>query len=184
MGNRNIKKSLILLLVIFCLNSVLALGVNSPYWKDNPLKMYPGETKSIEFILENSVSEQKDAKAVVALVDSQGIAEIAGQTDFTIPPGARDKKVIIKVSVPKEVEIGKIYNVKFSVRSSDEKQSGNIQAIVGYDVDFPVLVVEKSQASKEQIKITNTDYSFIITVIVVLLIAIISYIIYKKNKFK
>jgi len=177
MDNRHIKISLTLLAIIFSLNLVLALGVNAPYWKNFPLKMSPGETKSIEFILENSVSEKKDAIATITLLDSQGISEITSQTGFIIPPGSKDNKVIIKISVPNDAEIGKTYNIKFSVKSEEQKKEGTVQIKVGYDVEFPVLVVERS----EQKNASKTNFSIIIAIIIILVIAIAFYL-YKKFK--
>ena len=57
MGNCN-KLILIGMLLIFSTNLVLALGVNSPYWNENPLKMYPGETREASFVyIENSAAK-------------------------------------------------------------------------------------------------------------------------------
>ncbi len=181
MDNRNLIFSIMLILTI---SNVFALGINSPYWKDNPLKMYPGETRNIQFTLENSISEEKSAEAIVSLIDSSGISEIIGKTEFTIPPGSKDQKVELRVSIPDNAEIGKTYNIKFSIKPSNTQQEGNIQAVIGYDVEFPVIVTEKSQIPIEPISTTKKESKvyILIPILVVLIIAIGAlYYIYRKK---
>ncbi len=181
MDNRNIIFSITLILTI---SNVFALGINSPYWKDNPLKMYPGEIKNIQFVLENSVSEEKSAEAIISLIDSGGISEIIGKTEFTIPPGSKDKKVELKVSIPNNAQIGELYNIKFSVKPANTQQEGNIQAVIGYDIEFPVIVTEKSQIPIEPISTTEgkSNYTIFIIILVILVIAILTlYFIYKRK---
>ena len=183
MDNRNIKIICSFAVILISLSLVSALGVNSPYWKDNPLKMYPGETKYVEFNLENSVSEKEDAKAIVELLDSQNIAEITSQKEFIIPPGSKENKIIIKISIPKGTEIGNTYNIKFSVRSPQNEKEGIVQINIGYDVEFPIIIVSQSEISNKSSKET-ASYKAIIVILLLAVILIIAYLIYRKNKFK
>ena len=176
MDNRSLISALI---ILFSINSVFALGINAPYWNSNPLKMYPGETKYSEFYLVNSVTEP-DARAIVELIESEGIAEISGPREFSVPSGSNDRKIILKISVPAEASVGKTYNIKFSVRSGEEQQQGTVQLSVGYDVEFPVLIVNKSETSGPGNK--NTYPAIIITLISLVLIILLIYFIYKAHK--
>jgi len=182
MDNRNII--LTGFLILFSISLVSSLGLNSPYWKDNPLKMYAGETKYIQFSLENSVNEQENAKVVVSLVDSGGIAEIVGNTEFIVPPGSKDQKIILKISLPKDAEIERVYNIKFSVRPTSTSQTGNVQLNIGYDAEFPVLVTEKSEVSQDQVPGEESKLNIIFLIIPAVLIAIILilYFVYKKKQ--
>lgn len=184
MDNRNII--LAGFLILLSINIVSSLGLNSPYWKDNPLKMYAGETKYVQFALENSVNEQENAQVVVSLIDSGGIAEIVGNTEFIVPPGSKDQKVILKISLPKDAEIERVYNVKFAVRPIGTSQAGNVQLNINYDAEFPVLVVEKSEASQDQVPGEESKLNIIFLIIPALLIVIILilYLVYKKSRFK
>jgi len=65
MDNNN-KLITIGILLLLQINLVVALGVNAPYWNENPLKMYPGETKEVVFPLVNSVNEPA-TEAIVSL---------------------------------------------------------------------------------------------------------------------
>lgn len=172
-------------MILFSISSTLAFGYNSPYWKDNPLKMYPGESKYIQFTLENSIAEQNDARVKVSLLESGDIAEIIGETEFIVPPGAKNQNIIIKITLPKDAEIGKTYNIKFGVRSQDEEQQGNVQLNVGYDAEFPVIVTEKSQATQDPIaqeQKSNANLIFFIIPFILIGIIVAMYIVYKKKQ--
>ena len=142
------------LILLAGINDVLAFGISSSYWKDNPLKMYSGETKEISFSLVNSAGEIGDVEAFVSLEEGKEIAEITSGSKYNVPFGG-NAKIILKISVPESVRIGEKYNIKFSVNSiSNEREEGNIQLGVGYHVDFPVEVVKKGEereAAKIQI---------------------------------
>lgn len=184
MDNRNIKIIIIILLSILSVNGVFALGISSPYWKSNPLKMYPGETREVSFVLANAIDEQTDAEAFVDLKESAGIAEIISKTEYSIPPGEKDK-VVLKISIPKEAQIGDSYNVQFSVRPSPEEGTGNVQLEVEYNVDFPVVVVVESEITPQpegpQIQNEKTN-TIIITLIIIIIIIIALYLVLKRKK--
>jgi len=55
MDIRNIKIISLVLVCLLSINFVFALGISSPYWKDNPLEMYAGETRTIAFSLVNRI---------------------------------------------------------------------------------------------------------------------------------
>ena len=56
MVNRNIKLVLVAMLLLLNIGFVLALSVNSPYYKNNPLEMYPGQEREILFNMQNCPS--------------------------------------------------------------------------------------------------------------------------------
>jgi len=165
---------------------VLALGISTPYWKDHPLEMYPGQTKDVEFLLVNQ--EGNDiADAFVTLDESAGIAEIISGGEYSVPAGARDVKVILRISVPEIANIGDNYDVKFSVKAvPEEDQGGNVQLAVGYGVSFPVEVVEQSSVPAEpepqEPAKTGTGNLLIWIITIVAIIIIIFWFIKKKKQ--
>ena len=177
--------------IIFLLeiSLVLALGVNSPYWNENPLKMAPGETRDVAFNLENGINEQT-AHAFVSLTQGDNIAQITSQTQFTIPPGNKDSRIILKISIPSGVPQGTSYTVEFSVKDSPEQQTGNVQLNKEYKVSFPVQIVGQSEVSPAlqttaQTNSGNKTYLFIIGIVLVLALALIIVIsIIKRNSSK
>ena len=136
-------KSIISLMLVFLLsiNFVLALGVSSPFWDDHALEMYPGETREVAFPLVNR-ADAETAQAFVSLENGMEIAEITSGGEYTVVPGTSNTKIMMRISVPAEANIGDSYDVGFSVKSNPEGD-GTVQLKVKYNVDFPVVVVEK-----------------------------------------
>ncbi len=190
MDNDNkLKFATLILTLVISIGSVLALGVDSPYWEDNPLKMYPGETKEVSFTLKNSIEEKSPARAIVSLIESAGIAEIISEEEFIVPPGSNDNKIIIKVSIPQNAKIGDSYSIKFAVTPSPEEKEGNIQLRLQHIRELPIIVGEKTAVlinTTEQpanLKKTNiSTISAIIIIIIIILSIIISAKLIKRRK--
>ena len=193
-------------IIIISAQTVMALGVNSPFWKQSPyleanlLKMYQGETREVSFQLENSIDEKDDAFALVSLIKGAEIAQITTGTEYIVPPGAKDKKVTLKISIPKTAKIGDSYDITINVKSAPKQEQGNVQLNVGYDAELPILIVEKSEAKAnkqnvepaskpvapikpEQTKTKKTlNTTILFTIIIFIIIAIIIFIIIMLKK--
>ncbi len=194
MDNTNsINKKIISFVFIFLLvgtSSVLALGISTPYWKDHPLEMYPGQTKEVSFLLVNKVGNPT-ADAFVTLTKSAEIAKIISGSEYSVPAEARDVNVVLQINVPENANIGDTYDIEFSIKAiPEENQGGNVQLGVGYGVKFPVKVIDKSEALPEpiqtqtpqpQAKEINTT-AIIIGLIVLIVFAIIIFVILKRKK--
>lgn len=135
-----------LIFVALCTSVVSAFGVNSPYWQGNPLKMYPGESREASFNLVNGVNEGT-AEATVVLIRGAEVAEITGETDFTLPPGSNTENIVLTLTIPADAQLGQTYQVEFSVRDNPSEEEGNVQLNVGYNVNFPVEVVSQEFSS-------------------------------------
>ena len=184
----------IFFLLIININIISALGVNSPYWNDNPLKMYSGQTREVIFPLVNSINE-KTTEASVSLVEGKEIAEITSGEKYTVQPGSSDKNIILKISIPSNSKIGDSYKIKFSVQYIPQGEEGNVKLNVGYNIEFPIKIVNQSDASSLIILNTgnignetqgqnNTIIIIIVIILSVLLLAAIILMIkkYKQNK--
>lgn len=151
MDIRNLKMiSLVFVFLLASITSIFALGVSSPYWDKNPLKMYPGEIRDVEFTLVNK-PDADPADAFVKLTNTGGIAELISGSTYTVQPGTTNTKVVLKISIPSDAQIGEIYNVAFSVESGPPEEEGTIQLAVGYNVGFPVEVVPESEVIKPEV---------------------------------
>ncbi|MFH1585846.1 MAG: hypothetical protein ABIB79_03700 [archaeon] len=185
------KRVIILILVLLLsLNCVLALGVSSPYWKDKPLKMYPGEVKDITFTLVNKPTGETE-KAFVAMEDDAGIAEITSGSEYFVEPGTVNTKVRLKISIPESASVGDNYKVMFSVKGASPSSSGMVQLSVGYNVDFPVEVVPEVEVPPNQIpdevipqieEGISTGVIFGIIVAILVVVLIILFLILKRRK--
>jgi len=191
MDNNSKLKIITIVLAIFLVSTpaVLALGVSAPYWKENPLKMYPGQVKEISFTLVNG--EKEDARAFVAISEGKEIAEITSWAEYLVSPTSTDEKIILKISMPQNAKIGDLYGIKFSIKSSPTKETGTVQLNIGYNVNFPVSVVSSSEATVE-VKTPETEKAQLSKIIILLPLVIIAVIIFVilymsrriKNKFK
>ncbi len=166
----SLKLTALALVVLFSVNLVLAIGVSSPYWDENPLKMFPGQTKDVAFTLVNK-PDADTAQAFVEMTESAGIAQLTSGTEYTVIPGETDTKVILTIKIPETTNIGETYNVGFSVKAAPPEGEGTVQISVGYDVNFPVTIVSESEVPKDQI--TTPEKKGIGTLVWVLIIAIV-----------
>jgi len=71
------------------------------------------------------------------------------------------------VSIPESASVGDSYNVKLSIGAPNDETGGNIQLGVGYNVEFPVNVVEEEITEKPGVSTTT-----IVVIVLLVLIAI------------
>jgi hypothetical protein len=139
----NIKfASFAVLAILFSISLVFAVGVSSPYWKNNPLKMLPGDSKEISFVLVEK-ADAETSTVTVTMKEDGGVATLLSGTSYIVKPGTTDTKIILEISVPSDAAIGTTYNVKFSVNAAPESDSGTVQLGIGYEIDFPVEIVSE-----------------------------------------
>ncbi|MBU0894753.1 MAG: hypothetical protein KKF48_00630 [Nanoarchaeota archaeon] len=174
MGIFNLKITILITIILLVgTGSVIAFGVSSPYWDKNPLEMYPGQVKEIEFTLVNKPNAET-ANAVVELKQGEQIAEISSGKNYVVAPGSKDTKVILKISVPETAQIGHVFDVKFTVKAAPENQGGTVQLGIGYNVDFPVKIVEEYEEeiiTPEEPKSKISWLTWLIAIVIVLVIA-------------
>ena len=83
---------------------------------------------------------------------------------------------MLKISIPESAKIGDSYNIKFSVKSAPKKETGNVQLNIGYNIDFPVIITEKSsvqEAQDQTLPEQKTNFNTIILSIITLIVIII-----------
>ena len=182
MGNINKLTGILILitgiLLILSINTVIALGVNTPYWNGNPLKMYTGETKSVPFALANSVNE-KTTETSVSITKGGEIAKITSGEKYTVKPGETGKNIILSIKIPESAKIGDNYTVGFKVLYLPTEGEGNIKLNIEYNVDFPVEVVGIGNESAVIQPATNagnvsqTEKASIMFIIIIISIAVL-----------
>lgn len=193
MDNSNKLITIIIILAVLSINIVVALGVNSPYWNENPLKMYAGETKEVVFPLANSVNEPT-TEATVSLTKGGEITEIISGEKYTVSPGENNENIILRITIPENAEVGDNYTSGFKVLYIPAGEGGNVKLNVEYNVDFPVQVVSQADAtSTTNPDISNTNLGnlrtispyiiIIISIIAILIIiAVVIFILFKRKK--
>jgi len=181
--HNNLKTKTLGILLLFSINFVLAMGVNSPYWDANPLKMHPGQEKEISFTLVEKPTE--DIKnAFVEVIDLAGIAELTSGTDYEVVPGTTDTKIKFKVTISETTQIGETYELRFIVKSAPADEQGTVQLGISYDIKVPVEIVEESQVPAEIQTQETSSKGFPIWIILIIIIVIIIILIVFLNKNK
>lgn len=187
----NIKLYLILAMILLVSTNVLAFAISAPYSKDNPLRMYAGETRDVSFVMQN-LQGDSDASVVVSLSEGKEIAQITSGVNYVVPLGTSDTRLNLRIIIPSDASAGATYNVKFSAQSSPVGKEGNIQVGVGYNVDFPVVVLEKSTTptstpefiEQPQEKSTGMMWAIILIVAIIIVVGAIIWFVKRKKQFK
>ena len=191
MVNRNIKLVLVIMLLLVNTGFVLALSVNSPYYKNNPLEMYPGQEREILFNMQNCPSlldscDKEDVSVVVSLEEGSEIAEIVGNENYKIDYGTSDSNIRLKVNIPDNAAIGTEYLVKILV-SADPKDSGSVQLGLKYNIEFPVVIKDASNVAVvlgEETATSNNIFNMVLVVIIlsIIILVILVWILFSRNK--
>ena len=163
------------ILVLFSFSLVFALGVSSPYWNTNPLKMYPGETRNVDFPLVNGVNDPA-TEATVILTAGEEFMEITSGESYSIGSGENEEKIKLKIKVPSNAEVGSTYDLGFIVRYSPEGEGANVKLDVEYNIDFPLQVV--NQGEEEFIPApVNEEINFTLLIVALVIIMILAILI-------
>lgn len=170
---KNIKLLTLAMAVLLLASLISAVGVVTPYTDALPLKISPGETKTVDLELQNMVGNE-DITLRINLTDSQGIASISEKTDYLVPKQTKDTKVPVTITIPEDAAIGTSYLVKFDIVRVSSEQGAGATLVEQFNVKLGVLVEEK----QEETESTDNDKGIgkievIIIVIVIILIAIV-----------
>ena len=143
------KRAILLLAFVLCINFVSAFGVATLYSDSYPLRMNPGESKDTFFLLRNVVEGDSDVIVKSELTNGREVAKlIDGTKDYDVSYGS-EVEVPVKITVPKDAQAGSQYRVSAIFSPiAQEGGIGNIQFIVNIGKSFPVLVVEEEKAGK------------------------------------
>lgn len=187
--DKKIKKLSTVILMAFILFAILissyitAFAVSSAYWSENPLNLYPGETKDFSLTLQNLAStEEVNLKA--RITESSEIIKIIDSGDIYSVPGGEKTKVNLRASIPDNAEIGDIYPFEITFTTITKTESATFGLGSSIKQGFNVEVIEKPETKeiateKPEIKISTW---IIIAIIVILLIIVVIIILKRRRK--
>lgn len=175
------------MLLILLIGFVNAFGIVSPYWKGNPLKVYPGGSASVDLSLQNMGTNQ-DVRVRVDLIKGNEVATLE-KNEYLVKANTKDTAVLVKVNVPASASVGTTYQVTLTTKTITPGGTGVVFG-TGMDTSFDVIVVEKPAAPVETPQVVAetpkeaADYSLIIFSLLVLVIvaAVVITIYMKKGK--
>jgi len=168
----------LLALTLFLLSTSLisAVDVISPYNKENPLKLSPGEKTNIQLTLKNTDRENMTLRATVS---GTGASILDGPL-YPITSGI-EIPVSVEVSAPEEAEIGENYEIEISFKDIKTTDGGLLGITSAVTIRIPVQVVDKKEDSRDLIDLKQNIY---VILGIVAIIGILSVIIKKEHNLK
>jgi subtilase family serine protease len=159
MKNKTLIALELIFIATFLTASVSAAGIVSPYWKDHPLYMNFGETKTVNFKLQNMVGDE-DITVKAEIAQGTDIASLAKDT-YTAPAGTKDTLIPVTIKIPKDYDKS-LQSVTLEVRVITPDAGEMVTLTSGWATSFNVILSEKP-----------VEKSSLMWVIIVLAIAII-----------
>ena len=161
--------------MLFFISFGSAFSVSAPYMENKELILPLGEeTKTLEFVLQNSGGTENINVRARILEGSEIINITDASNIYTVIPG--DKvPVHLKIIIPKEAQIGDLYQVRIGLSTETKSKSGTFGFGTEIEQRFNVTIGEKIQAEGKE---TNKSLLYIILG----LILVISFFIIKKRR--
>jgi len=164
-----------LMLSLFFINFVYAVGISSPYSTDRPLTVYSGEVKNA--YLKLMPDPDKTLTVTAELVDDQGIASFVDRNlEYSVLPG---KPVIINIRlrIPEDAAAGKEYLVKLKFTDiTPSEEEGTVDLRIGSIVALRPKVVRRLEEEKIDIKI------IILLIFLIVAVSVIIWFVVKSRK--
>ena len=170
---------------------VYASGVVSSYW-DSPgeqysLRLAPGESKVIQFELQNMVGEN-DVTFKVTLQSTQDVAQFVDSSTTYLVKHGESQPVPVRITIPSSAQIEEKYRVTLTTQEIKGAQLGQLSVGSGFENSFNVIVTEKPRlapsASGNVSNVSNVLASKqgVISLVILVLIIIALVIWFRKRK--
>jgi len=163
----------IMLTIMFAVSiatSVSAFGIGAPYWNDNPLVLYPGESEDFAFTLQNMGSTDAVTMTVELTGDETIVSLLDADNEYLVPVDASNVKVNLRATMPADAEIGTEYAYTALFRSVKTSEGGGISLGSAFEKQFKVVAGgEPAEEEKTPAPVSNAVWAIVIIVVLVLL---------------
>lgn len=173
MKNKIILTFGLVFLVLTLVGFVCAAGIVSPYWKDYPLEMHFGETKTVNFILQNMVGNE-DIIIKAELKDGEDIASLEKDT-YTALAGTSNTLIPVKITIPKDYDKS-MQKIELEIKTVTEDSGGMVTLGTGWTTSFNVILSEKPISKNILIGI------IIATLIILIILVLIIFMLLKRKQ--
>jgi len=170
-----------MILVLVLISFVSAAGIVSPYWKDYPLEMHFGETKTVNFVLQNMVGNE-DITVKVELKEGGDITTLDKDT-YTARAGTSDTLIPVIITIPEDYNKG-MQKVELEIKTVAEDTGGMITLGTGWIASFNVILSEKPVSKSLLISVIIALIMALIILVIVILVLVLRKKSDKVNKFK
>ncbi len=161
------------ILIIVVLSSLASgFGVSSSYWKENPLLMYPGETKDVALLLQNLVGD-KDMIINVELVEGKEIATLLDKSsEYKIPLGKKDVPINIRIKIPENTDLDENIKVGVLIKELPAENNKMIQTAAGIKETIPILVKTESEVPKapKDTELSSRQWDLIWIILIIIIV--------------
>lgn len=173
------------LISIFLISLISAIGVGSSYSRDYPLKIYPGETKEASLSLQNSNVEDGVTLSAV-LSDPSGIASLDKEV-YTVGYLEQGVSAKVTVKIPRNANIGDRHTITVSFTQTNFDESGSMISLgTKLTKSFDVLVVERPPEEVVEAPAPQGPmWAWAIAIIIIIaIVAVVIYLLIKRKKRK
>ena len=185
-GLNNITLAALFVLVLSGI--VSASGVASVYNSDNPLYLQPGESKVVQYSLQNACpsgncSETSDLTYRAQVVNGTSIAVLTDSNlDYEVPAGTTGSNSVLvnmKVTAPASAKPGDKFDVRVSFTSVSPGEKGQFAFGSAFEQHFNVIIPAPAPVAS-----SSSSSGMTITYLVIAIIVILAIILYaiKRNK--
>lgn len=178
----------LIVLSILISSYAAAFAVSSTYWSENPLMLYPGETKDFSFTLQN-LAGSEDVTLKAMITQGSEVVSIIDSTDIYTVPAGKKTSVNLRAVIPEGTGVGKVYpfEIVFITVAETEQGAFGIGSSIkqSFNVEVVEKVVEKPQVAEafpQEKPETEISTWIAIAVVIILIIIVIIIILKKRNK--
>lgn len=173
MKNRKIIAIELVVFGLILIGFISASGISPPYWEGYPLQMNYGETRVINFNLQNMVGTE-DVNVKVVIKEGSDIASLE-KTTYSAKIGTSDTLIPLKINIPSDYN-KQVQRVSLEFNSVNPSEEGMVTIGTGWTTSFDVVLSEKPVEKKAFVWI------IILLVAVVLVLALIIYLMLSRRK--
>lgn len=131
-------------LIVFLMNIVFAFGIAG---SNGPFTVSPGETSMTSFRLQNMIGGG-DITVQADITQGSEVASIVGDNKYLVKFGTKDTEIPIRIRIPSDVPLGKVYSVIVSIRTVTTGGETGVGFGTAIDQNFEVLVVPETEEKK------------------------------------
>jgi len=159
-------------MIILLSASVLAFGVSSAYYPENPLYVPSGEEIESFITLRNQAgTENISVKAEI--IEGSEILKLTAESDIYTIPAGEITKVNYKITIPPDAEIEKVYPINVVFTTVTQSESGSFGFGTSIGQTFSVVVGSGPPPPKEKPTIAPWMIGLGIAVVIIIIIIIL-----------
>jgi len=160
--------------ILFSVTFISAFSVGMPYMENKQLYLSAGDTRGLEFVLQNS-GGTVNSNAKARIIEGSEIIEITDLSDVYVVVPGEQTKVNFRITIPEDAQIGDSYHIKLDF--SSEAGAGGFAFGSAIEQNFDVIIgerlapaVQEEGAEKETSLKSFLPYGVLIIVLMVVLI--------------